>query len=106
MGILLLFLTGKDGLSSGNAWMKVRPVEWLLLCFFPFGLILGLVLAWWREALGAAVAALSVTAFYVSCLRLTGRPPGGPWFLIFAAPAVLFFASWFAHRRRGKSLQA
>jgi hypothetical protein len=106
MGILLLFLTGKDGLISGNAWMRVRTVEWLLLFFFPFGLILGLVLAWWREALGAAVAALSVTAFYLSCLLLAGRLPGGPWFLIFAAPAVLFFASWFVQRWRGKSLQA
>ena len=102
MGVLLLFLTGNDGLVTTSAWAKVRPAEWLFLLFFPFGLMLGLALAWWREALGAAVAAGSVAAFYVSYALLTGGLPGGPWFLVFTAPAVLFFASWFAHRRRSQ----
>jgi hypothetical protein len=60
----------------------------------------GLALAWWREAAGAAVAGASLTAFYLYYALLTGRLPGGPWFLIFTAPAALFFASWIAHRRR------
>jgi hypothetical protein len=94
IGVLLLFLTGKDGVLGGN----VRPAEWLGLLFFPFGVMLGLALAWWREALGAAVAAGSLTAFYLSQALLAGRLPGGPWFLIFTSPAALFFASWFAHR--------
>jgi hypothetical protein len=106
MGVLVLFLTGEDGLIGGNGWAKVRTVEWLLLLFFPFGVLLGLGLAWWREALGAAVAAASVTAFYLAHLLLAGRLPGGPWFLIFTAPAVLFFASWFAHRRHHKTMPA
>jgi hypothetical protein len=104
MGVLLLFLTGQDGLVGGDRWTKVRPVEWLELLFFPFGVLLAL--AWWREALGAAVAAASVTAFYVAQLLLTGRLPGGPWFLIFTAPAVLFFASWLADRRHGPAVPA
>jgi hypothetical protein len=104
IGVLLLFLTGEDGLISG--WAKVRPGEWLGLLFFPFGVILGLALAWWREALGGAVAAVSVTAFYVEQVLLAGRLPGGPWFLIFTAPAVLFFASWLAHRRRSNAVPA
>ena len=99
IGVLLLFLTGEDGLIGGGGWAKVRPVEWLGLLFFPFGVLLGLALAWWREALGAAVAAGSVTAFYLDQVLLAGRPPGGPWFLIFTAQAALFVASWFAHRR-------
>ena len=96
IGVLLLFLTGEDGLING--WTKVRPAEWLGLLFFPFGVLLGLGLAWWREALGAAVAALSLAAFYGYYALLAGRLPGGPWFLIFTAPAALFFASWLAHR--------
>ena len=106
IGVLLLFLTGEDGLVGGNGWAKVRPVEWLGLLCFPFGVLLGLALAWWREALGAAVAAVSVTAFYVQHVLLAGRLPGGPWFLIFAAPAALFFASWLAHRRRSNAVTA
>jgi hypothetical protein len=94
IGVLLLFLTGKDGVLGGN----VRPAEWLALLYFPFGVMLGLALAWWREALGAAVAAGSLTAFYLLLGLLAGRPVGGPWFLIFTAPAALFFASWLAHR--------
>jgi len=106
IGVLLLFLTGEDGLVGGNGWAKVRPAEWLGLLFFPFGVLLGLALAWWREALGAAVAAVSVTAFYLSQVLLACRLPGGPWFLIFTAPAVLFFASWFAHKRRRNAAPA
>jgi hypothetical protein len=64
IGVLLLFLTGEDGLIGGG-WARVRPAEWLGLLFFPLGVMLGLALAWWREGLGAAVAAGSVTAFYV-----------------------------------------
>jgi len=103
MGVLLLFLTGEDGLIGGDNGARVRPAEWLGLLLFPFGVLLGLALAWWREALGAAVAAGSLAAFYLYIALLAGRPPGGPWFLIFTAPALLFFASWFAHRRRGNA---
>jgi hypothetical protein len=35
---------------------------------------------------GAAVAAVSVTAFSVNHVSLAGQLPGGPWFLIFTAP--------------------
>lgn len=104
IGVLMLFLTGEDGLIGANGWAKVRPVEWIGILFFPFGVMLGLALAWWREALGAAVAAGSMTALYLYLGLLAGRPVGGPWFLVFTAPAVLFFASWFLHRRPGNAL--
>ena len=106
MGVLLLFLTGEDGLVGGNGWAKVRPAEWIGLLFFPFGVLLGLALAWWREALGAVVASASVTAFYLYHVLRAGRLPGGPWFLIFTSPAVLFFASWLAHGRRRNAVPA
>src|SRR5581483_5108184 len=80
MGVLLLFMTGEDGLLSPQAWAKVRPADWVLIFFFPFGILVGLALAWWREALGAVVAAGSLAAFYVSEAVLFGRLPGGPWF--------------------------
>lgn len=97
IGVLMLFLTGQDGLIAN--WAKVRPAEWGALLFFPFGVMLGLALAWWRELPGALLAAASVAAFYAYCALLSGRVPTGPWFLIFAAPAALFFASSLAHRR-------
>jgi len=98
IGVLLLFMTGDDGLLSRHAWAKVRPTEWIQLLFFPFGVLVGLVLAWLREGLGAAVALGSLAAFYLSHTCLSGRVPGGPWFLIFTSPALVFFASWVAHQ--------
>jgi len=106
MGVLLLFMTGEDGLLSPQAWAKVRPAEWVLIFFFPFGILVGLALAWWREALGAVVAAGSLAAFYVSEAVLFGRLPGGPWFLILTAPAGLFLASWFAHKQSPGKVQS
>jgi hypothetical protein len=95
IGVLVLRLTGWDG------WEELRLAEWVGLLFFPFGVLLGLALAWWREGLGAAVAAVSVTAFYLSQVLLAGPMP-----LVFTAPAVLFFASWFAHRQGSDAVRA
>jgi hypothetical protein len=106
LGVLLLFLTGDDGLLGVENWAKVRPAEWPALLLFPFGVMIGLAVAWWREALGAATAVLSLTAFYAYWVVLTGRVPGGPWFLAFASPAALFFGSWLARGRRSDPLAA
>jgi hypothetical protein len=99
IGVLLLFITGEDGLISPANWAKVRPAEWVALTFFPLGVMLGLVLAWWREWVGASVTLLSLAAFYAACVLQSGRLPVGPWFLIFCSPAFLFFGSWLARGR-------
>jgi hypothetical protein len=92
--LLLLFMSGED-LS------KASTRELVGLSFFPLGVIIGLVVAWWREALGAAVATLSLLAFYlIYGVLLSERMPGGPWFVIFTSPAALFFASWMWGRGR------
>lgn len=58
--------------------------------FFPFGILLGLVLAWRFEKTGGFVAALSIVLFYAIHYAESGRLPGGPWFLLIAAPGLLF----------------
>lgn len=67
-----------------------KPSEWLLLAFFPIGLLVGLVLAWWREIPGAVVALGSMAAFYAICFVARGGVPTGPWFAVLALPAVVF----------------
>jgi hypothetical protein len=99
IGVLLLRLTGVDD------WAELRLAAWIGLLLYPFGVLLGLALAWWREGLGAAVAGVSVTAFYLSEVLLAGRL-AGPRPLVFTAPAVLFFASWFAHRQGSDAVRA
>jgi hypothetical protein len=91
--LLLLFVWGED-------FSKVRAREWVGLSFFPLGVVVGLALAWRREALGAFVAASSLSAFYLVYGVLLGGRVGGPWFLVFTSPAALFFASWAWERAR------
>ena len=90
--LLLLFMWGED-------FSKASARELVGLSFFPLGVMTGLAMAWWREALGASVAALSLSTFYlVYGVLLSERLPGGPWFVLFTSPAALFFASWIWSR--------
>lgn len=64
--------------------------EWVGLFFFPFGITVGMILAWWREAVGGAITIGSLLAFYLVDFILSGDFPGGPFFLLFALPGFLF----------------
>lgn len=94
IGVVALLLQ----FASGEDFSKVSAREWVGLSFFPLGVIIGLAMAWWREVIGAAVTASSVSAFYVVYGALLGGRVGGPWFVVFASPAALFFASWVCGR--------
>lgn len=84
-----------------------RPEEWVLLAFFPIGLMVGLVLAWWREIGGGLVALGSMAAFYLICALSRGAIPSGPYFAILASPAVLFVLAGVLRRAgRGAALAA
>ena len=93
--ILLLFLLGEDGLDPS----KVRPREWAGLLFFPFGVMVGMVVAWWRERLGGAVCVGSLLAFYFWHLLTAGGPPKGLAFLAFSLPGFLFLLYGLLSRR-------
>lgn len=75
-----------------------RPADWLLLACFPIGPVLGLMLAWWREILGALLTLASLAAFYLLCIA-EGRAPVGPYFAILASPAALFLLAGLLRRR-------
>jgi len=74
---------------------KVKPNEWVMMVFGPFGLILGMILGWWKEGLGGVVTILC----YLIALRVGGFSGSGAGiFLICAAPGFLFLLSWFLSR--------
>lgn len=75
-----------------------RPEDWLLLAFFPIGLVLGLIVAWWREIPGALLTLASLAAFYLICFA-NGKVPTGPYFAILASPAALFLIAGLLRRR-------
>jgi hypothetical protein len=97
IAFVLLFLFGE--VLSGHG---VRPTaaEWMGLALWPGGVGIGLAIAWFRKRLGGAVAIGSLIAFYLWNLLERGRFPGGPYFLLVAAPGVLFLLSSLLSRRR------
>jgi hypothetical protein len=82
IGFLLLFLFG-EGLPSIS----------VLHIFFPFSVMLGLILAWFYEGIGATVTIVSIAAFYSIHYLQEGNLPSGPFFLISCVPSVLFLVS-------------
>lgn len=97
IGLLLAFLFGEGGVGQ-----QLSAPEWLGLLFFPGGVIVGMLLGWWREGWGGAVVIVSLAAFYAEQYFLDGRIPTGPWFLIFALPGLLFAFNWLlTHRGSG-----
>ena len=90
IAVITAFAFG-EGTPSGR--------EWLLLAFFPIGLLVGLLLGWWNELLGGAVAIANMLAFYAVAFAASGRVPAGPYFALLAAPAVLFLLHGYFARR-------
>ncbi len=97
IGFLALMFAGEGGLGSFTSpqaiWHFISRAGWLFF-FFPVGIVVGLVIAWWREDWGGGVALGSLAAFYgTHWLGMGGLSPRGPWFLIAAVPAFVFLLS-------------
>jgi hypothetical protein len=70
---------------------KVGPIEWIMLLFGPIGLIVGMILGWWKEGLGGAVTILS---FFASLLVGDYSGSGAAYMAVCAAPGFLFLFAW------------
>lgn len=92
---VLLFVFGE--LFSGHG-PSPTPGEWVGLAFFPGGVIIGLIIAWFRKGLGGSLALASLFAFYVWNLLARGTLPRGPYLILVAAPGFLFLMAWMLSR--------
>jgi len=88
--IIVIFLLMFFGEGFDPA--KVKPNEWVMLLFGPFGLVLGMLLGWWKEALGGVVILVS---FFIAMLVGDYSSSGAGYMLICASPGFLFLLSWF-----------
>jgi len=88
LGLLLVIFVGE--LISPTTAEGFTQSELVGLLFFPIGTCLGMVLAWRRELLGGAVTLASMVAFYIWMYLDRAFFPRGPYFLLIAAPGVLF----------------
>ncbi len=97
LGVLLLFFVG-EGFDPS----RLGADEWVLFCFFPLGITVGMLLGWRWEGSGGAITVLSLVAFYGVHMLLGGGPPRAWAFVLFALAGVFFLASsWtFDHVRK------
>jgi len=86
--LVLLFLD--EGLHPS----EISPNEWAGLLFFPLGVMIGMIVAWWKEGLGSAVTLVSLVAFYLVYGYLLRNHIGGWVFIAFASPGFLFLLHW------------
>jgi hypothetical protein len=101
IGLVLLIFVGEFLFPHAPGSFAFRDL--VLLFFFPFGVCLGMILAWRWDGLGGGIAVGSLLAFYAALRIMDGRFPGGPFFALVAAPGFLFLASWaltLARRKR------
>lgn len=98
-GILLLFVASHAGAGE----IQPDPGEWVGLICFPGTVMLGLAVALWREKIGASIALAGCAGFYLWHFVRAGDLPGGPYFLLFTSPAVLFLISGLIHKQDSSS---
>lgn len=73
---------------------QITRTEWVGLLFFPIGITLGMVLAWWKEGLGSTITVGSLVAFYIVYGYVFKNHIGGWAFIILASPGFLFLLHW------------
>jgi hypothetical protein len=83
------------GFVVGEGIHPTTSGEVLGLLFFPLGITVGMVLAWWREGLGGGIAVGSLLVFYAIHFATAGALPRGWAWLAFAAPGFLFLLCWY-----------
>lgn len=91
LGFVFLFLIGY-ALSPTDRWPQ--GFEWLLMGFFPIGLVFFMLIAWRWEKWGSILALVCLAAFYLGIYIQKGIVVRGPYVLLLSAPAVLFLISW------------
>jgi hypothetical protein len=98
IGLLMALFIGE-----GFHPAQIAPQEWTGLLFFPVGVVLGMIIAWWKEGAGATITLTSLAAFYVVYGYLLRNHIGGWFFIAFAAPGFLFLLHWLLLRKTGKT---
>lgn len=91
IGLLLAFL------GPGEKGTPTLP-QAALMVFFPFGVMAGMILGWWKELQGGLLTIGSLAAFYVLIAVQRGQMPLTPAFALFALPGVLFLGAALARR--------
>ena len=85
IGLVFAFIVG-EGIDIN----EFKPAEWLGFLFFPVGVCVGMIVAWWKERWGGSITVGSLAIFYLIHLTTAGAFPSGWAWLVVAAPGFLF----------------
>ena len=83
--LLVMLFLGEAGNPS-----TITSNEWIGLVFFPLGVVIGMIVGWFKDGLGATITLGSLLGFYVVWGYLMGNHIGGWAFVVFASPGFLF----------------
>lgn len=99
MAALILLICVGETLGEGLQSPFHMTFWEIFMMFAAFALWLGLLLGWKWELLGGLLTLCAVMVFYALNFLITGLFPGGPFFLIFAFPSLLFIYCGWQNRK-------
>jgi len=73
---------------------EVTAKQWVGLFFFPLGVTVGMIVAWWKEGVGAAITLGSLLGLYLVYGFFMRYHIGGWAFFVFASPGFFFLLHW------------
>ncbi len=88
VAVLLLFFLGGGLLDPHVA--PPTPSEWIMILFFPVGVVIGMIEGWRYEKAGGWITVFSLIVFYILNLVVKGTLPRDLYFLLFSVPGFLF----------------
>ncbi len=91
LAFVLIFLIGY---SVSPTERLPQGVEWLIMGFFPIGVVVFMLLAWKWEKWGGILAIICFVTFYIAIYIQKGIIVRGPFVFLVAAPGFLFLISW------------
>jgi hypothetical protein len=101
IALILMFLIG-DRFNPAS----VRPTQWIGLALFPTGVVIGMLVAWWKEVVGACITLTSLAGFYAVYGWFLGNNVNSLAFLVFASPALLFLVTWLLSKSSSRKVTA
>lgn len=91
-GFVVLMVVGEIVLPHAPAPSGLR--DWVGLLLFPVGVCVGMAVGWRWQGIGGGIAVACLIAFYAALRLWDGRFPPGPYFVLVAAPGILFLLCW------------